>query len=180
MTTKPVVPKPSDSDVREWLEVNAMQGTPECIPYEDHGYEARFCHVSAKHHAITNGGKRVHGWALWRWAVPDADLGTTIIFAEHHSVWEMPDGKLIDLTPPASGGASVLFVRDDSATIVSENGHFRMHTDRTNWRDLPRVLQGKPTPQEFYALNPAKPDLKAYSERLGFEISRMATDTTHG
>jgi hypothetical protein len=102
------------------------------------------------------------------------------IAREHHSVWETPDGKLIDLTPPASGGASVLFVQDDSAMIISENGDFRMHTDRTNWRDIPRVFQGNPTPHEFYALNPAKPDLKAYSERLGFEISRMATDATYG
>lgn len=180
MDIKPVAPKPTDDDVHEWLAVNAMKGPAQCIPYEDHGYAERFCHVSAKHHAITNGGKRIHGWALWRWPVLEAPLGTTIVLAEHHSVWETPEGRRIDLTPPASGGACVLSVRDDSATIISENGRFLMHTDRTNRPDIPRVFLGRPTQYEFYALDPAKRDLKTYCEKLGFDVSKMATDSAQG
>ncbi len=42
MASRPVAPNPSDQDVGEWLNIHAVQGTPERIPYEEHGYAARF------------------------------------------------------------------------------------------------------------------------------------------
>lgn len=177
---KPVTPKANDQDVIYWLKLHGFTGTPDLIRYEEHGYQPRFCHISAKHHASTNGGKRVHGWALWRWRVPETPIGTTVIFAEHHSVWQTPDGALVDLTPPASGGTEVLFLRDDSAPIIVENGQFLMHTDRTDHPDHPRVFRGQPTEYEYYPLDPQKPDLLTYANHLGFDVGRMATDPQHG
>ncbi|MHC2584173.1 hypothetical protein [Bradyrhizobium diazoefficiens] len=179
MTNAPTVPEPNDKDVSEWLEVNAIRGRPEYVPYADHGYKERFCHVSAKHHALAKGGKRVHGWAIWRWPDPNPDSGEAIIIAEHHSVWETPEGSLVDLTPPPCA-AHVLFVRDDSATIVCQDGRFLMHTDRTNWPEVPRMLAGMPISAAFYPLDPNKQDVVNYAQSIGFDISRMATDPTHG
>lgn len=173
-------PAPGDADVLQLLALNHLSGTPHYLPYEDRGYGAQWCHISSKHCAMTAGGRRVHGWALWRWDVPEASPPETILFGEHHSVWERPDGALIDVTPPRYG-AAVLFVRDDAAVLAQANGVFQMRTDLTNWSEIPRVLAGSPIDSEFYPLTvSARPDLVTYCQGLGFDPMNMSTDPTHG
>ena len=175
------VPNPNDDDVVELLKLNGLTGQPQYIRYEDRGYDPQWCHVSAKHCAVIDGGKRVHGWALWRFEDPTAPGGQTIAVAEHHSVWESQDGELVDVTPPRFGRASVLFVRDDTATIEFRDNSFLMRTELTNWPEVPRMLFGIPTSSAVYPLVPSeRPDVIAYAARLGFDIALLATDESHG
>lgn len=181
MASRPTVPKPGDDDVQRWLALCAPGGAAVCVPYEDNGYAARYCHVSTKFHAMTHGGHRVHGWALWRWAVPSAPAGTTMIIAEHHSLWETPAGTLVDLTPPPSGTSSVLFVRDDNVPIRGANGVFQMWADRTNWPEVPRMLAGNSHDQDNWSLDAkTKHDLRVYANKLGFDLAHMATEPDYG
>ena len=66
------VPAPNDPDVLQLLAINNLRGPAELLPYKDMGYDSQWCHISAKHCALNSGGRRVHGWALWRWDVPQA------------------------------------------------------------------------------------------------------------
>ena len=175
------VPAPNDPDVLQLLAINNLRGPAELLPYKDMGYDSQWCHISAKHCALNSGGRRVHGWALWRWDVPQATPPQTILFAEHHSVWEPPNGALVDVTPRRFGVPSVLFVRDDSAVITLKDGSFLMRTDLTSWPEITRVITGNPTEYEFYPLKvEERPDLLAYCRRLDFDPCEMATDREHG
>jgi len=175
------VPNPSDADVMELIEINGLTGVPQYVRYEDHGYDSQWCHISAKHRTLTKGGRRVHGWALWRWPVPDAPEGTTIILAEHHSIWQSPDNELIDVTPPRFGVPSVLFVRDDAARIEFDGAAFQMKTDLTSWLEVPRMLRGQPTNELHYPLIPAiRPDVVDYANHLNFELDQLSTGDEHG
>jgi hypothetical protein len=176
MSAIATIPKASDRDVVMLLNLNCLTGAPTMVRYEERGYSARFCHVSAKHCAILHGGRRVHGWALWRRVVPGAPPGTTILLAEHHSVWETPGGELLDVTPRTFEDPDVLFLRDDSATIIAANGVFLLRTDLTDWPEIPRMLAGYQVDYKVFALEPTKPDLVEYVARLGFDLSRLATD----
>lgn len=182
------MPKPKDADVLALKELHELRGVPVLIKIDDKGYDARQCHISAKHHAIKYGGRRVHGWALWRWLIPDSS--ETMVMAEHHSVWETPDHALIDLTPSPAGSDKVLFIRDDSAEIVSLGPALRMRTqlsDRLIRIDPPGspetryIFGGKGTHAQFYPLQPElKPDAVEYAERLGFDLSRFKTEDDDG
>jgi hypothetical protein len=55
-------------------------------------------------------GRIAYGWAIWLWPGVLAE-------AEHHAVWELPDGTLVDITPKAHGEQIILFLRDDCATF---------------------------------------------------------------
>src|SRR5690606_30830971 len=110
---------------------------PTLLPYVDHGYEAAWCHVSAKHKTITAGGRRIHGWALWKFG-PD-------LVADHHSVWETEKGDLVDVTPPSNGGTEILFVRDESARIEQEAGAILLFTQRTADAAVHWLWQGQAT-----------------------------------
>ncbi|HJO67441.1 MAG TPA: hypothetical protein QF469_19150 [Sphingomonas sanguinis] len=57
----------------------------------------------------TQGGKLITGWLFWEWP-------GVMIDAEHHAIWERPDGLWEDVTPKADGETRILFVRDDKAT----------------------------------------------------------------
>lgn len=174
----PQLPDARDADVTEWLITNSMTGSPGIVPYQNEGYQARFCHVSSQHHTKISGGHRVHGWALWRFT--DA-AGDTIIIAEHHSVWQRPDGKLVDVTPPASGGSETLFLRDDSAVIEQSGDHFLLRTDRTNFPDMPRMFRGKPVQQEFWKLSVKdQPEAAEYASSLGFDWADFPTASSGG
>lgn len=174
----PLLPDPGDHEVAEWMQVNAFAGPPERLVYRDESYEPRYCHVASKHHALKQGGRRVHGWAIWRFV----DIsGASIIIAEHHSVWEAPGGALFDVTPPASGGSAILFVRDDAATIGLAGADFLMRTDRTNFADMPRMHLGSPLPDEHWALRIATGSPQdLYAARIGFDWADFPTGPEFG
>ena len=172
------MPDPDDDDVAEFMRVNAFTGAPERLVYQNEGYEPRYCHVSAKHCALQQGGRRVHGWAIWRFV---DNLGDSIIISEHHSVWEVSDGVLVDVTPPASGGSAILFIRDDAATIGLCGTDFVMRTDRTNLADMPRMYLGKPVPQEHWQLRVTKGSPQAlYASKIDFDWADFPTASSSG
>ncbi|WP_155251007.1 hypothetical protein [Sinorhizobium meliloti] len=178
MTPVGIVPSATEQEVATLLSINNLTSTPFLVPYEDYGYDAQQCHISAKHHAIIRGGKRVHGWAIWRFDHPTSQ---SIAVAEHHSVWEDVNGNLIDVTPPRYGAAAVLFVRDDSATIHQEGRNFVMRTDLTSWHEVPRMFAGNPTQYEFYPLDPTvRPDVTSYAASLNFNLARIVTEPCIG
>lgn len=59
------------------------------------------------------GGKQVNGWAIWQWA-------NILVEAEAHSVWENPEGQLIDITPHDNGESEILFLCDDNMVYSME------------------------------------------------------------
>ncbi|MBZ9984103.1 MULTISPECIES: hypothetical protein [unclassified Mesorhizobium] len=173
-----IVPAAAEQEVATLLSINNLTGSPFLVPYEDHGYGAQQCHISAKHHAIVHGGKRVHGWAIWRFDDPSSQ---SIVVAEHHSVWEDLHGNLIDVTTPRYGAVAVLFVRDDNATIHQKGPDYMMRTDLTSWHEVPRMLAGNPTQNEFYPLNPTtRPDVVSYAASLNFNLARIVTEPNIG
>lgn len=54
-----------------------------------------------------HGGRQINGWSIWQWA-------NIMVEAEAHSVWENPEGQLVDITPHASGETKILFLKDDN------------------------------------------------------------------
>ena len=52
-----------------------------------------------------DGGSCVNGWAIWQWA-------NMLITAEAHSIWQSPEGTLVDITPHNHGEKTILFVPD--------------------------------------------------------------------
>lgn len=163
MNTEPTLPNPAidpaGAKVRDFLRCNALSATPEFVEFEPFGYEENYCHISAKHRVLTDGGRRVHGWALWEFQ--------NLVIGEFHSVWERPNGTIVDVTPPKFGASRVLFVRDPSCRIEEENGVFLLHTDRTSWPNLPFVFQGAPSDYSHWMLPPDHPDLVRYCQKLG-------------
>lgn len=171
--TKGCVPESeTDPDVVRFGKMFGLEDAASMLEYQDHGYGPEWCHVSAKHHALTHGGKRVHGWALWRFG--------SLVMGDFHSVWEAPDGELIDVTPPKFGAGRILFVRDDTARIDEEDGNYMLHTNRSSDPNYPLFWLGNPTQYTHWSCPPDKPDLVAYAGSLGFPVAAMVTDDTHG
>ena len=82
------------------------------------GSEQNECFINVQKVVEKYGGKQVNGWAIWQWA-------NILVEAEAHSVWESPEGQLVDITPHVYGEKEILFLRDDSMvyrgkTIVSK------------------------------------------------------------
>ena len=60
------------------------------------------------------GGQQINGWAIWQWA-------NILVEAEAHSVWQSPEGALIDITPHDNGERQILFLRDDSMVYSGQS-----------------------------------------------------------
>ncbi len=175
MRSLPTVPGPADLPVLALLRLHGLTNAPALIPVKNFDYAESMCHLSSKHHAMRHGGSRVHGWALWRWDLRSTRLPATVIIAEHHSIWENPSGQLIDVTPPLNGSATVLFVRDDSATIGEKNGVFFMHMDKTNLPWCPTVFEGKPTERSHWPLLSSASEIVSYAASLDFNLGHLPT-----
>jgi hypothetical protein len=154
----PAVPATaSDPYVVEFLDLWNLRD-PIYLDYENNGYAADFCHVSAKHMASKHKGRRVHGWALW--------LYDTIIVGDFHSVWEDEKGILHDVTPPKVGNR-ILFVRDPTLTITQINDVQVLYNNRTNLKDAPRIWNGNPTEEDCFGIPNDNRHLVAYCNALG-------------
>ncbi|WP_020665193.1 hypothetical protein [Rhizobium leguminosarum] len=182
MTDSVDLPNPSDPDVITLMGLHKLSGIPDFIHYEDHGYEPRFCHLSAKDIAKKRTGRRVHGRAFWRFnaTLPDGTR-SSFILAEHHSVWETPAGKLVDVTPPAHHPSTVLFLRDDSAIIVRTNDDLLMLSDLSDFDKMPWFFGGLPvTVRQMIMPDEIRGQAGAYAIRIGFDMSDYPTDPTYG
>jgi hypothetical protein len=63
------------------------------------------CHGNAAKKVQRDGGQIRFGWVVWE--VPDWEIRL-----EFHSVWQSPQGHLVDVSPPVHGGRVVLFLPD--------------------------------------------------------------------
>jgi hypothetical protein len=156
-------------DVLEFLNLWNLRD-PIYVDYQDvgEGYRPDFCHVSVKHVALNRGGRRIHGWALWQFS----QGGVDVIVADFHSVWETPDGVLVDVTLPKDGN-KVLFVRDPELVITRVGNVQRLYNNRTNVPDAPRLWNGNPTGEEFFGMPDDQPSLVAYCAQLGLPNTSM-------
>lgn len=162
----------SAPDVVGFCSAFSLTDTPVYLSYKNYGYDPDWCHVSAKHHAMRNGGRRVHGWALWQF--PDGVMG------DFHSVWENPDKELIDLTPPKNGSDQVLFVRDRVANIYLIDGIFALPTNRMSPPNSPYWWGGQPTLDTVWGLPPNNPHFVQYCAGLGFPTNDIETNPAFG
>jgi hypothetical protein len=60
---------------------------------------------------LSHGGP-IYGWCIWDWPGYYAR-------AEHHCIWQKPDGTLVDPTPKSEGDSQILFLPDPNATPES-------------------------------------------------------------
>lgn len=166
------VPSHEDPAVQRFLTKWDIKENPIRLPYADHGYDAAQCHVSAKHKALADGGRRVHGWVLW--------MFHDLLLADHHSVWEDDDGNLVDVTPPSNGGGEILFARDDSARIEEVDGAIQLFTQRTADEEDHWYWQGESSEYSNWPCPPDKADLVAYCAKLNILVSNILTDNQKG
>lgn len=162
---------PPAADHPEVLRFQRLHGIPGPARFVDHlagPYDPDWCHVSAKHKASTEGGRRVHGWSLW--------LFGEVVVGDHHSVWQTPDGELVDVTPPKFDEDKVLFLRDDSATIEEEGGVVYLLTNRTSVPGAEFMWAGKPSEYSHYSVRLTDPGLSRYCERFGLPTTAILTD----
>jgi len=166
------VPAVDEPLVQKFINRFQMASAPVHLQYVDYGYDSAFCHLSAKHCAMTRGGRRVHGWAIWRFY--DTVVG------EHHSVWENPEGDLVDVTPPKFGGDHILFVRDDAADLVEMEGVYVMWADRTTIPSTPFSFQGHPHNEPNWGLLPNNANVVSFCDKFGLKPSDILTDMHFG
>jgi hypothetical protein len=150
---------PQGAFVRAFTQRWGLTASPVFVEFEDRGYEPNNCHISVKHLVLEANGRRVHGWALWEYS--------DFLVAEFHSVWERPDGQLVDVTPPKFGASQVLFVVDPTCEIEAEDGTYLFHTDRTTIPHIPFSLQGNPTEYSHWRIADDHPELVRYCSKLG-------------
>jgi hypothetical protein len=165
------IPLLDDPAVTCFIAKWSLTETPLRLDYTDYGYEAAWCHVSAQHRAMSDGGRRVHGWALWK-------FGSDLV-ADHHSVWETEAGDLVDVTPPSNGGTEILFIRDDAARIEQVANVIQFFTQRTADKEVHWLWEGKPSDYSNWNCPTDKPDLVEYLAKLDLPISAISTDVLH-
>lgn len=91
------------------------EATPEYIPVEAQTWGSPMeCFPNVQRIVREQRGTQINGWAIWQWA-------NILIEAEAHSVWESPEGKLIDITPHDYGEKEILFLRDYSMVYSGQN-----------------------------------------------------------
>lgn len=72
------------------------------------------CFPNVQRMVREQGGQQVNGWAIWQCA-------NILAEAEAHSVWQNPEGELIDITPHVNGESQVLFLRDDTMVYSGQS-----------------------------------------------------------
>lgn len=154
-----------DQDVVAFLTNFGLTNQPVYVEFGDRGYAADFCHVSVKHIVQNERGRRIHGWAIWQF--------DNFVVAEFHSVWENPDGVLVDITPPKWGASRVLFVADPSLAIVNEGNRQILYSDRTSIKDFPYLFRGEVTESDVWAMPNDHILLTAYAAELGLPDTSM-------
>jgi hypothetical protein len=166
------VPALNDPLVQTFIQRFQLTNPPVHLDFVDCGYDADQCHLSAKHRAMTKGGRRVHGWAVWKF--------DDMLVGEHHSVWENLDKELVDITPPKFGNSRVLFVRDDQSDLIEMEGIFIMWADRTTIPGIPFGFQGSPHDEATWGLSPDNTHIVAFCQKYDLTPRDMLTDERFG
>ncbi len=74
-----------------------------CLPLPDKPLDDCFPIVAEQ--VAAKGGQQIFGWAVW-------ELPGVFIEAEFHSVWESPEGELVDIVPRLRPFTEIAFVLD--------------------------------------------------------------------
>lgn len=100
------------------------------------------CFENSETQAARHGGAAAYGWAIWRWP-------GRYFEAEHHAVWQAPDGSLTDITPQTGNPPRILFLPDPDA--VYDPGTFR--------RNIVAAEAGNAAAAEYLALAATRRDI---------------------
>jgi|ERR1035441_6354103 hypothetical protein len=95
------------------------------------------CHCNAAEKARRDGGRVRFGWVVWE--VPDWEIRL-----EFHSVWQSPQGHLVDVSPPVHGSPVVLFLPDPVRVYEGRNissVHYP-YSDSSLCREFVGVMDG--------------------------------------
>lgn len=103
------IPQPGNpalAYVAEFCRHVAKDQIPIVIPHKPlPGKPQNECFSIIPEQVIAQGGKQLIGWAIW-------DTSGLYIEAEFHTVWQDPQGNLIDLTPRPYHFETILFLPD--------------------------------------------------------------------
>lgn len=72
-----------------------------------------YCFDNSVRQASLHGGAALYGWAIWHWPGRWFE-------AEHHAVWQRPDGELLDVTPQPGAPEQILFLPDPEKVFDPE------------------------------------------------------------
>jgi hypothetical protein len=117
--SKTFVPSPSASSVRKICSVIASPEEPLLVKLAPMPWAVeKECFPNVMRQVAEGGGGIVYGWALWQ-------CGWLFIEAEHHAVWESPNGEWLDITPQVPPVAHTLFLPDKRAIYDFETTDVR-------------------------------------------------------
>lgn len=127
-------PSPSDPHVKEICRRVVADAKPVLLPItaepED---EPLNCFGNVRQRVAKNGGRIVFGWAVWEWP-------KVYVEAEHHAVYENPQGNWLDITPSEVPGIdSRVFIEDTSAIYDFENEGIRRDNHRFAFKRDPLI-----------------------------------------
>ena len=108
MTTTNLSPISADPDATHILAFcrSLADSSPVSVPLQPlSDAPPNECFHVVKQHIAVNGGRQVFGWSIWEW--PGVYLE-----AEFHSIWETPDGILIDVTPKQIHSDAITFLHE--------------------------------------------------------------------
>lgn len=113
----------------------------------------RECFPNVARMVQEHGGQQINGWVIWQWT-------NILVEAEAHSVWQSPEGKLVDITLHEGGEKKILFLRDDTVVYSGKPiGSIR------------QPLTGSPLVAELIQLMNERDRIICASSKGGCEIS---------
>jgi len=107
--------------------------TPVYVPLRpEKGHVVKDCFPNVKNRVKAEGGRIVYGWALWQ--------NPWLIEAEHHAVYEPPDGsEWVDVTPQDDIQTDRILFLPDEGLVEDETGSIRRDNVRMSLVDDGRV-----------------------------------------
>jgi hypothetical protein len=92
------------------------------------------CYYNVEDVVVEAGGCSRFGWIIWQ-------CGQLYVELEHHTIWQLPSGDLMDITPKSDGEAQIAFLPDPKS---------RFYTRNPKWLDNQRfTLSSDPRVQSF-------------------------------
>lgn len=105
-------PKIIDSDVTSFCKNLGNANKPYYLNTEPfHWSRVNCCDLNVKKIVKEQGGEIIFGFKIW-------SIPKLYIEASLHSIWENPNGKLIDITPNEDGEKTVLFLPEPRLNTV--------------------------------------------------------------
>jgi SEC-C motif len=132
-------PSPLDRHVIAFCRGISPKAKPVLLPIKDEaGAIPLECFSNVRSKVSKEGGRIVFGWAIWEWP-------NVYVEAEHHAVYEGPDGcEWLDITPSETPNIFTrVFIEDASAVYDFQNEGIRRDNHRL-------ALHNDPLIQEFF------------------------------